>query len=74
MNVMAIIMIIDGLLMLAERIPAIALRLQAIRDEIDAMRASGREPTPEEWEAVGKRIDQRLARLKKKAQPKQGGM
>lgn len=64
MNITAAIMILDGLLQLAAAIPALRIRFQAIRDELDVMRAEGRDPTPEEWEARGKSIDDRLERLR----------
>ena len=64
MNTAAVLMILDALLMLAARAPAVALRIRAIREEIDQLKAEGRDPTPDEWEAVGASIDARLERLK----------
>lgn len=61
--------LLDVVLMLVANIPAMRARFQAIKDELDLMQAEGRDPTPEEWEARGQSIDDRLARLK----AKQGG-
>lgn len=69
MNVLAILQILDALLLLTARAPVVAMRIQAIRAEMEAMRAQGREPTQEEWEALGTKIDDRLARLKAKVDP-----
>ena len=63
MNTLAILKLLDVLLLLSARIPALVGRFRAIHAEIAAMKAEGRTPTDEEWEEVGTRIDDRLAKL-----------
>ena len=63
MNALAILKLLDVLLLLSARIPALVGKFRAIHTEIAAMQAEGRVPTDAEWEEVGARIDDRLAKL-----------
>lgn len=69
MNPLLIVQLLDAVLMLVASAPAVALRIQAIRDEMAKLRLEGRDPTPEESDAVAASIDQRLANIRRHLPP-----
>lgn len=69
MNAVLIIQLLDAVLMLVASAPAVALRIQAIRDEMAKLRLEGRDPTPEESDAITASIDQRLANIRRHLPP-----
>lgn len=62
MNVLQALILLDKLLMIAERAPAIYERVFAIKRELEEI--GERELTEAEWEEVGQSIDSRLDRIK----------
>ena len=69
MNALLIVQLLDAVLLLVASVPAVALRIQAIRDEMATLRNEGRDPTPEEQAAIDASIDARLERLRAKLPP-----
>lgn len=69
MNPLLVVTLLDAVLMLVSRVPSVVVRIQAVQQEIAAMQAAGRDPTPEEDAAIAASIDARLARLNKKLPP-----
>lgn len=69
MNPLLVVQLLDAVLMLVASAPAVALRIQAIRDEMAKLRLEGRDPTPAESDAIAASIDQRLANIRRHLPP-----
>lgn len=69
MRIDLLLRLLDAILLLIPRGIALFSRIEAVREEIEAMNAVGREPTDAEWEATGQRTDDRLERLRAKVRP-----
>ena len=56
--------VLDMILMGVQMIPAVKAEMEELKGKLSEMVAEGRDPTPEEWDALNLSIEDKLARLR----------
>ena len=56
--------VLDMILMGVQMIPAVKAEMEELKGKLGEMVAEGRDPTPEEWDALNLSIEDKLARLR----------
>ena len=64
MKTTLIIKLIDLILIGVAVAPRVAAEMEALKGRLAEMVAEGREPTPEEWDALNAEIDDKIAQLR----------